>query len=85
MACLQCEQSWARCLQDVFTGSAQEEWTLCTVCEPDVDKPSSLELHAGIVLLQCFLADDSDYDGQVNSEESDMMVEIAAKDVMQVS
>jgi len=32
-------------------------------------------------LLQCFTVADSDYDGKVDAEEFDMMVELAAKDV----
>merc|ERR1719410_122309 len=32
-------------------------------------------------LLQCFLIADNDYDGKVDAEEFDMMVELAAKDV----
>merc|ERR1719235_2775736 len=32
-------------------------------------------------LLECFTAADNDYDGKVDVEEFDMMVELAAKDV----
>merc|ERR1719410_2971789 len=59
--------------------SRNEFLMFCRAATSNKDGPEYEQLFQ--FLLQCFLIADNDYDGKVDAEEFDMMVELAAKDV----
>ena len=76
--------------RDVFNGLSWEGWAVCANLEHYGGRPFSgrgarSTRHASIILLQCFLTAENDYEGEVNPEAFDLMVEMVAKDMRQAS